>query len=681
MAKIIGVDLGSANSAAAFTRKVGSHLRTDMLPSRYGRTQQGMVFPSYVRFTSDGKVDLVGEEARQAMAASPRRVVWGVKRLIGRTYSQLTAEDRARFPFPIAKGENNEILIPMGEKTYSPEDVSSILLETMRGAAEDTSIPGNLVAGSTEGAVVTRPAYFDTVQTQATRDAARRAGFPSVTIISEPEAAALSHGVELAERGETSFVMTIDWGAGTLDVVASVLAEHPSEDTQLFESVCPPYGDASLGGIDMDDALIAEAIEVGGLGELQDVLDIMRSDPAGLTPEHDDALRTLAGLRLAIEQVKIDLAVVPFKETYIQVRRQPFRLKMARTPRDVPSGERDWIILDRAIGPLLERFRECVQKSLTFAGLAATDVSHMLLVGGPMKMPSVRAVVAEIFDSNRAVSAQLAAIEASGDFSVDPMECVARGASLWAVRDELGDIRVQKPQLSRAYGVMVGGSGLVQGGEILLPRGSTAPCDGTLALGTPGSPGDAIDFSLAAIQMDGDEWHTMGKNAFYPTFLDGRASFKILLEADREEVVDVSLTDARTGEKLTLDRANRLSVGPVSQPEAFGEVDEPELGGGGGAAAPPSAPLPVPAAKVSEARNEAMACLAFARGALSDGTVSDSTKDELSAAVADLEEGLAALPEGVAPQVLYTRTRNRCTKLRYCLRSAGLLSSETEGVS
>lgn len=685
MAKSLGIDLGSANSAAASTRVTGKTHETEMIPSRYGETKQGMVFPSYVEFDATGEFKCFGEEARRNMAVAPRRVVWGVKRLIGRTYGELTPEDKARFQYPIEQGENNEIVIPIGAKRYAPEDIARIVLQKIREDAEDDSIYGNPVATTVDRAIVTRPAYFLAPRTEATRNAAT-AVFEKVTVVSEPEAAALAYGIEL-DPGRGSLVMTVDWGAGTLDLLISVLTQHPNRGVALLDSAYPPCGHPQLGGMDMDDALIDEAIRVYGLQDLAEVLlTTAGSDTDAPAPANAQALKELGELRLAVEGAKIDLATRRRKEVDVSYRGKPLDLKVARSAADVPDGETDWVVLEDVIAPQLREFRQQVADAVERSGLAPEDIGQLLLVGGPMKMPCVLDVLADIFVSNAGVSAQLDSM-ANGGFPVDPMECVARGAALYAVRDELADdiIDIPKPGLPHDYGLLFRNPGGVRQGKILVPAGSRCPIEGsTDSLGCIGTPGDVVPISLYYRVPQSGEYLPLGEYGFHPTYAatprGPKASFSATLSFDGEDVVRATLLDENSGQRLELKHLNRGEAGrPIPEPKAFGDQD-PGPDPGPGPHVPTRVP-DVPAQLAQRARNRAIGFLAAAEAAQTAPGLAAGARSEIGQRHEVLSRALQSLPQrGDSPQDVYQAVQHGCEELRDTLIGHGLYTTGSEAV-
>jgi molecular chaperone DnaK len=352
---IIGIDLGTSNSAAAVLR--GG--RPVMIPSAEGVSLGGKAFPSFVAFTADGTM-LVGEPARRQAAANPEGTATAFKRLMG-TRQKVVLRGRE----------------------FTPEQLSAFVLQKVKRDAEA------FLGEDVRDAVVTVPAYFDDNQRSATKDAATIAGLNVVRLVNEPTAASLAYGLD--RLGQELRIAVIDLGGGTLDVTIMEFGKG------VFE-VKATSGDTKLGGTDMNQALFAELAE--------------RFRRASGIDVRADA-KAAARLLEAAEVAKIELSSVAnahISLPYIgAVGGEPKHLEMDLTRAD----------LERIVRPVIERCRAPVEQALADAKVAPRDIDRIVFVGGPTRMPAVRAFFEEIFGRK-------------AELGVDPMECVAAGAAIQA---------------------------------------------------------------------------------------------------------------------------------------------------------------------------------------------------------------------------------------------------------
>ncbi len=332
MSKIIGIDLGTSNSAAAVL--IGG--KPTMIPSAEGTSivAGGKAFPSYVAFTKDGQ-RLVGEPARRQAATNPDGTITGIKRKMGQDYR-----------------------VEAYGKSYTPQDISSYILRKIKEDAE------SYLGEKVEKAVITVPAYFNDNQRQATKDAGTIAGLDVVRIINEPTAAALAYGMD--KEGEAT-LMVFDFGGGTLDVTIMEAGEG------VFE-VKSTSGDTQLGGRDMDEILTDYVVEK------------FRQD-SGANLKNDRM--AIQRLREAVEIAKIELSSVlqtTINLPYITADQTgPKHLDMTLTRAK----------LEELIKDVLERCRAPMTQAIGDAKLDKSGIDKIILVGGPTRMPSVRKFVSD----------------------------------------------------------------------------------------------------------------------------------------------------------------------------------------------------------------------------------------------------------------------------------------------
>ncbi len=335
MAKIIGIDLGTSNSAAS-VMEAGKPV---IIPSAEGQTMAGKAFPSYVAFTKDGQL-LVGEPARRQAVTNPEGTAFEFKRKMGTTFKY-----------------------KLGEKEYAPEQLSAFLLQKIKKDAE-----AYLGAPVTK-AVITVPAYFDDNQRQATKNAGEIAGLEVVRVINEPTAAAFAYGLD--KTGKDQKILVFDLGGGTLDVTIMDFGEHEGQAT--FE-VLSTSGDTQLGGKDMDQALIdfvtSEFKKETGLDLTADKMAMNR-------------------VREAVEKAKIELSTT--LETDLNL---PFISADASGPKHL-TKKLTRSQVEELVKPIVARMKHPVEQALTDAKLTPANIDKIILVGGPTRMPVVQKFVEE----------------------------------------------------------------------------------------------------------------------------------------------------------------------------------------------------------------------------------------------------------------------------------------------
>lgn len=362
---IIGIDLGTCNSAAAVLR--GG--RPTLIPSSDGVTLGGKAFPSFVALGAGGQT-LVGEPARRQATINPLGTATAFKRKMGQ-----------------------RVKIRLNDREFSPEELSGFLLSKIKRDAEE------YLGEPVTRAVVTVPAYFDDNQRNATKDAARIAGLEVVRLVHEPTAAALAYGLD--RLGQELTIAVVDLGGGTLDVTILEFGRG------VFE-VKATSGDTQLGGTDMNQRLfesLAERFRLSGGFDVK-----------------GDAMAT-ARLLEAAEIAKIELSTST--TTRVSV---PFIGTLAGQPRHVDL-ELTRSELERIVHPVIERCRAPLEQALRDAGKRPEQIDRLIFVGGPTRMPVVRAFFEQVFGRK-------------AELGVDPMECVAAGAAIQAgvLEGQVGDI-------------------------------------------------------------------------------------------------------------------------------------------------------------------------------------------------------------------------------------------------
>ncbi len=336
MAKVIGVDLGTSNSACA----VMEHGRPAIVPSAEGTSVGGKAFPSYVAFTKNGQL-LVGEPARRQAATNPEGTVLAAKRKMGTDH-----------------------VYRIHGKEYTPQQISAFILQKVKRDAEAH------LGEPVEEAVITVPAYFNDNQRQATKDAGEIAGLKVLRIINEPTAACLAYGLD--KTGKEQKILVFDLGGGTLDVTIMDMAQG------VFE-VKSTNGDTQLGGTDMDNTLIDY---IAGEFKKESGIDV-----------RNDKMATQR-IRDAAEKAKIELSNV--LETDLNL---PFITADANGPKHLTT-KLTRAKLEQLIAPIIERCRGPVERALSDAKLRPSDIDRIILVGGPTRMPVVQKFVEQTVGKN-----------------------------------------------------------------------------------------------------------------------------------------------------------------------------------------------------------------------------------------------------------------------------------------
>ena len=329
MSKIIGIDLGTSNSAASVL-EAG---RPKIIPSAEGSTLYGKAFPSVVAFTKDGQV-LVGEPARRQAVSNPLGTIIAAKRKMGTTHTY-----------------------KIHGKEYTPQQISALILQKIKKDAEE------FLGEKVEKAVITVPAYFDDNQRQATKDAGQIAGLEVVRLVNEPTAASLAYGLDKA--GKELKILVFDFGGGTLDVTIMDFGDG------VFE-VKSTSGDTQLGGTDMDEILMKHIV-----GEFK--------KDTGIDLNEDDT--AMQRVREAAEKAKIELSTT--LETEINL---PFISSTDKGPKHL-NMKLTRSLLEKLVDPLIGRCKGPVEQALKDAKLSKNQIDKIILVGGPTRMPIVQKFV------------------------------------------------------------------------------------------------------------------------------------------------------------------------------------------------------------------------------------------------------------------------------------------------
>jgi molecular chaperone DnaK len=505
MTKIIGIDLGTSNSAAAVV--MGG--KPVLIPAAEGTSIGGKAFPSVVAFTKDGQL-LVGEPARRQAITNPDNTIIAAKRKMG-----------------------SDHLYRIQGKEYKPQQISAFILQKIKKDAEA------FIGEKIEKAVITVPAYFDDNQRQATKDAGTIAGLDVVRIINEPTAASLAFGLDKA--GQEMKILVFDFGGGTLDVTIMEMGGG------VFE-VLSTSGDTQLGGTDMDKVLIDYVVN-----------EFRKTSGIDLTKDSTAMTR----VREAAEKAKIELSTV--METDINL---PF------ISYDPSSGPKNLELkLTRAkfeelIRSIVEKCRGSIDNALRDAKLSPSDISKIVLVGGPTRIPMVKKFVGDVIGRNP-------------ESGVDPMEAVAVGAAIQAgiiAGDVTSDI-VLLDVTPLTLGVETLG-GLR---EPLIERNTTIPTSKTKVFTTAADNQTAVTIHvvqgerpMAADNVSLGSFNLTG----IPPAPRGIPQIEVKFDIDANGILNVTAKDLGTKKeaKITIQAGTKLSKEEIEKlkqdAEKFAEEDK-----------------------------------------------------------------------------------------------------------
>jgi molecular chaperone DnaK len=511
MSKIVGIDLGTTNSVVA----VMEGGEATVISTAEG----GRLAPSVVAFNKNGE-RLVGQTAKRQATINPENTVFSVKRFIGRRYEDPeTKEEQARVPYKIEQGPQGDVRvnIPFAGKSYTPQEISAMVLGKLKKDAED------YLGQPVSKAVITVPAYFNDSQRQATKDAGRIAGLEVMRIINEPTAAALAYGLD-KEEDET--ILIFDLGGGTFDV--SIL-----EVSEGLVEVQATNGDTHLGGDDWDKAvsdwIVSQFLTDQGIDLSQD-------------------RQALQRVREAAEKAKIELSSTMQTEINLPFitadASGPKHLQMTLSRAKFEQLTTD--LVDRLVGPF--------NKALEDAGLKADELQAVVLVGGATRMPMVQELVKKLTGKEP-------------NKSVNPDEVVALGAALQAgvlageVQDVLLlDVTPLSLGLETLGGVMT----------TLIPRNTTIPTRKSEIFSTAEDGQTAVDIHVlqGERQMAGDN-STLGvfRLEGIPSAPRGIPQVEVAFDIDANGILNVSATDKATGksQQITITASTNLNESDVKR--------------------------------------------------------------------------------------------------------------------
>jgi molecular chaperone DnaK len=507
MSKVIGIDLGTTNSVVAVME--GGE------PAVLVNQEGARTTPSVVAITKDGE-RLVGQVAKRQAVTNPENTVFSIKRFMGRKFGEVAAE-RARVPYRVVSADNGDAWIEIRGKKHSPPEISAMILQKLKTAAED------YLGQKVTDAVITVPAYFNDAQRQATKDAGKIAGLNVLRIVNEPTAAALAYGLD-KKKDET--IAVYDFGGGTFDI--SIL-----EVGDGIVEVKSTNGDTHLGGDDLDQRVIDWI-----------VAEFRKSDGIDLSKDR----MALQRLKEGAERAKIELSTV--LETEINL---PFITADQSGPKHLQM-KLTRARFEQLVDDLLQRSMGPVKQAIVDAGLQPSNIDEVVLVGGSTRVPKIQQLVREFFGKEP-------------HKGVNPDEVVAVGAAIQGgvLKGEVKDV-VLLDVTPLSLGIETLGGVMTT----LIPRNTTIPTRKSEVFSTATDNQTSVEVHVlqGERQMARDN-RTLGRFQLVglPPAPRGVPQIEVAFDIDANGIVNVAAKDVATGkeQKITISGSSGLGKEDVDR--------------------------------------------------------------------------------------------------------------------
>ncbi len=517
MGKVIGIDLGTTNSVVA----VIEGGEPTIIPSAEGQR----LTPSVVAFSKSGD-RLVGQVAKRQAVVNPEQTVFSAKRFMGRKLSDSAVQrDRAFIPYHLVAADNGDVMVSLAGRNYAIPEISAMVLQKLKADAE------TYLGEPVTQAVITVPAYFNDAQRQSTKDAGRIAGLEVLRIINEPTASALAYGIETQANNQT--IVVYDMGGGTFDV--SIL--ELSDDVYEVKST---NGDTHLGGDDFDERIVHLLLEVF-------------KKETGLDLSGDRT--ALQRLREASEKAKMELSTLIKTEINL-----PFITADATGPKHL-TMELTRAKFESITADLVDRSLTPVRQALIDAGMRASEINSVVLVGGQTRMPAIQAAVRNFFGKDP-------------QKGINPDEVVAIGAAIQAgvLSGEIADILLLDVT-PLTLGIETSGGVMTP----LIPRNTTLPTYKSQVFSTAADNQDAVEIHV----LQGERAEARHNKSLGTFVLDGIPpaprgipQIEVMFDIDADGLIHVSARDKATDREQTV---TITASSGLTQSEVDAMVREAEL--------------------------------------------------------------------------------------------------------